>query len=94
MARSYRKNPIVKDASKYGKKMANRKVRRTKEGLPNGTLYRKVYPQYDVCEWSHRKTFGEAVADWYADQAPHSVFVGDEDPKDVVKNWAKGFYWK
>jgi hypothetical protein len=94
VARSFRKNPIVKDVSKYGKKFANRKVRRIDGEVPNGTQYRKFYSQYDVCEWSYRKTLGEAVADWYADQAPHSVFAGDEDPKNVVKNWAKDFLWK
>lgn len=94
MARSYRKTPIIKDRTKNAKKHANRKVRRLKD-IPSGGQYRKYYSQYDVCDWVFYKTLNQAIVDWYRHQAPHNItMVGRVKPEDVVKNWAKNFFWK
>lgn len=51
MSRSYKKTARCGDRKTIGKKLANRKVRRKKE-LYNHNLYKKVYPQYDVCDYN------------------------------------------
>lgn len=50
MSRSYKKTPIVKDheSGRWGKKQANRKVRRYKHAIPNGKWYRKIYNPWDI----------------------------------------------
>ena len=71
MSRSYKKNPVVKDKGKNEKRFANKKVRRTKN-VPNGGAYKKVYNQYDICDYCWRTcwrtTFEEHMRDrwsWY-----------------------------
>jgi len=55
MSRSYRKHvEISKDPGgpyrKFAKKMAKRKVRRTKD-IPDGKAYRKVYCSWEICDY-------------------------------------------
>lgn len=50
MSRSFRHNYILKFGSKGAKRSAARKVRRYKDTIPNGSWYKKLYPQYDVCD--------------------------------------------
>ncbi|GAG48178.1 unnamed protein product, partial [marine sediment metagenome] len=58
MSRSYYKSFINKDCGVGEKKLANRKVRRTKN-IPNGGSYRNVYSRYDICDWKYECTFRE-----------------------------------
>lgn len=50
MSRSYKKTPITKDghSGKFGKKVANRKVRQYKGDLADGKSYRKIYESWDI----------------------------------------------
>lgn len=57
MSRSYKKNPIIKDNTRGMKKVANRKVRRTKDIPLKGTAYKKAFPQYDIHDWICRYTY-------------------------------------
>lgn len=50
MSRSYKKTPVLKSNCGFSKKMANRKVRRTKDVF-SGTYYKKVFDSYDICEY-------------------------------------------
>ena len=49
MSRSYKKVLGWKVGSPSDKRLANQKVRRTKE-VPNGGAYRKIYESYDICD--------------------------------------------
>jgi len=54
MSRSFKKNAGWTDHrspfSKFAKKFANRKVRRTKN-IPNGGAYKKIYESWEICEY-------------------------------------------
>jgi hypothetical protein len=56
MSRSYKKTPIVKDghSGKFGKKVANRKVRHFKGDIANGKAYRKIYESWDIHDMINR----------------------------------------
>lgn len=52
MSRSYKKTPVVKDNgpfAQFARKQSNKRVRRTGD-LSNGCNYKRVYPQYSICE--------------------------------------------
>lgn len=94
MARSYRKTPIVKDIMKSGKKMANRKVRRSKD-IPNGGAYKKFYPQWDVIDWVYYNPITRLEKYYRERSAPHQRWWRDEiTPEEYVNKWAKEFFWK
>ena len=52
MSRSYKKTPVVKDRSPYHKNQANRRVRRTKGVVFKGALYKRLFEQYDICDYA------------------------------------------
>ena len=54
MSRSYKKNTFCSDYSplnKWGKRIANKSVRRHKDYLANGNSYRKVYDSWNIHDW-------------------------------------------
>lgn len=54
MSRSYRKSPVLTNYSKCRrqfKRFASKKVRKTTCG--NYGNYKKVYPQWDICDWKY-----------------------------------------
>ena len=58
MARSYKKNPVVKDSSKGMKSIANRIFRRKKNiCVANGNAYRKCFCSYNISDWWFRETY-------------------------------------
>lgn len=58
MSRSHKKNPIIKDKTGM-KKYANRKVRRYKKEIPNGTSYKQLFNSYDISDFSFSYTYNE-----------------------------------
>lgn len=52
MSKSRRK-PFIVDSStkKFGKRYANKKVRRYKGVIQNGKWYRKIYNSWDICDY-------------------------------------------
>jgi len=50
VSRSHKKRLVYKDNSVYGKKQANRKIRRLKLCI-NGNIYRRYYPQWDISDY-------------------------------------------
>lgn len=83
MSRSYRHNPITKDfgsSHKEIKKIANRKVRRRNGTLPNGNFYRRIFPQYEVCDWWTRYS----IHDWRRDQEEY-MHCWLNLPKEIIK---------
>ena len=62
MSRSYKKNPFYKDKSRGMKTVANRKIRRQRNNIPNGKAYQKFFCSYDISDFCFRKTFAEYCA--------------------------------
>jgi hypothetical protein len=113
MSRSYKKNPIIQGGKRHRRKwvknQANRKVRHT-QGIPNGTYYKRIYYQYDVCDnWTRLP-----LDTWYRFRDHYftvhfysswrrGVEVTDEyiekEQKEALKyytetRWKKYYYWK
>lgn len=65
MARSYKKNPIVKDhgafAANYGNRILRRMHKRGDYSVPDGKAYRFTVNPYDVCDHRSRETWEEHV---------------------------------
>lgn len=53
MSRSYKKTPVCKDgrSGKFGKKVANRKVRYYKGDIADGKSYRKIYESWEIHDY-------------------------------------------
>lgn len=68
MSRSFKKTyktyPCVKDsASKSSKRLANKKVRHTKD-ISNGGSYKKCYESYDISDYKWSWTRQEAIDEY------------------------------
>ena len=61
MSRSFKKSPVVTDADsgKVGKRFAKRKVRRYKDTISNGKMYRKIYDSWNIHDYTFRETLTE-----------------------------------
>lgn len=51
MSRSYKKTAGWKDHNKSSKKFASRKARRRINDLQDGSMYKKIYNQYNICDY-------------------------------------------
>jgi hypothetical protein len=52
MSRSYKKHPIYKDNTGSDNKTDfNRRLRRTRTDVPNGSHYKKENESWDICDW-------------------------------------------
>ena len=101
MSRSYKHNPFCTDrphGAKYWKRLANHKVRRSKE-IPKGKGYRKIYESWEIRDWAYRESYYDAVA-WYdkvtAEGYPYDYWIKKWPTlKDYMnKCWAHDFYRK
>ena len=98
MARSYKKQPVVKDRTIGMKTIANRKIRRMlKCGYPvaNGNAYRKLVCSYDICDWLFRETWAEYQArmEMYRKEYENGVcrFGALKDFRERMSYWD---WWK
>ena len=55
MSRSYKHTPYYKceKSCRVGKHIANIKVRRSKEEFKSGSMYKKLYDSWDICDYEH-----------------------------------------
>ena len=103
MSRSYKKNPVYTDrpnGAKYWKRCANKKVRRYKDNLDDGKMYRRIYNSWDIHDYINRWTKEEAIDYWYKVQT-EAGYRWYDITKDyptlenfLDKCWAPDFYWK
>ena len=98
MSRSRKKVPIFKDQStrKFGKKQANKAVRRQKEETFKGKEYKKVYCSWNISDYICYYSKEQAIHDWYAEenlpayqQRLHKRYKTLED---WIKQWRKWSY--
>lgn len=80
MSRSYKKTPIVKDghSGKFGKKVANRKVRHYKGTIASGKSYRKIYESWDIHDFVNRYSLLELRKDAEAEE---KAIINDAVPE-------------
>ena len=84
MGKSYKKNPFYKAHRSDGKKMANDRVRVSKD-IPNGGAYKKFFPPWDVIDYTIYWPWDEdidCVSTWY------------ETAEEIRKRWEKYYYRK
>ena len=70
MSRSVRRTPIRKDhnSGKWGKKQANKKVRREKDFFESGNNYKKIYNTWNIHDYVAYYTKEQAIKDWYEEE--------------------------
>lgn len=51
ISRSRKKHPFSIMRLRYGKNLANRRVRRLRLEISNGREYTRLYPSWDVIDW-------------------------------------------
>jgi|HigsolmetaAR206D_1030411.scaffolds.fasta_scaffold00003_82 hypothetical protein len=61
MSRSYKQTPVWKNGrpGRFGKKLANRKIRRYKEDISDGGQYRKLYESWNIHNFISYYPFSE-----------------------------------
>ena len=62
--------PICKDhpTGKWGKKQANKAVRRNKNSSLKGKSYKKVYDSWDIHDYISFYPKEQAIKDWYEEE--------------------------
>lgn len=91
MSKSYKKSPCYKDGNKWGKKFANRRIRRLKnEDIPNGSMYKRFYEQYNISDYKFYTTWNEFLlmknnSCWYNNDRP----LTEEEIKKLFNDWNK-----
>lgn len=95
MSRSYRKNPMVKDHNKGQKRIANQTLRRNNNKLESlkGGNYKKMYPQWDICDWCYVWPMQDAIDSWYEEEADHyKGWAWRHEQYKTLENWLN--YWE
>ena len=95
MSRSYKHTPRSGDTKdKFFKKYANRKVRRlpTDEHPLKGNTYKKVFCQYDICDYetvgiSFEQYWEGLVKRWYNWEWRYSEFPDREEAYQEYCRW-------
>lgn len=88
MSRSYKKTPRCGDTKTTGKKFANRRVRRRPlEEVYNRCSYKKLYEQWDICDYETVGYTFEAYwrselkwAAWHNQMFKHCINFKEEIP--------------
>jgi hypothetical protein len=93
MSRSFKKNPVVTDgdSGKVGKRFAKRKVRRYKDTISNGKMYRKIYESWDIHDYTSRETLNHNLLDYESCLLAFLNGGSVNDPKN--KKWYSYKYW-
>ena len=94
MSRSRKKVPIYKDQAtrKYGKKQANKAVRRRKEESFKGKEYRKVYSSWDISDYISYYSKEQAIKDWYQEENLPKYRQSLHNRYKTIEKWL--LHWK
>ena len=99
MSRSYKHTPRSGDKKdKFFKRYANRKVRRLPiDELPKGNTYKKVFCQYDICDYetvgiSFEKYWESLIKRWYEWERDYGYPYPDREK--VYQEYCKWFLRK
>ena len=94
MSRSKRHTPIVKSCGtgKWGKKQANKKLRREKYLSLKGKQYKKVYESWDINDYILYWPIEEAIKDWYDEEGEPENLQWRHERYKTLENYL--LYWK
>lgn len=67
MSHSRKKTPGFCDSNSWAKNYANRCLRRHKGEVGNGGWFKKMYEQYDICDWTDLYFYHSPIEKWVAD---------------------------
>lgn len=84
MGKSYKKNPFYKAHMSGGKKMANDRVRVSKD-IPNGGAYKKFFPSWDVIDYTIYRPW-DGDADY--------VYPWCKTAEESRRHWERYYYRK
>ena len=94
MSRSYKKNPYATDNgnSKNGKRIANRKFRRTlyNENTGGRLQHKKYTESWNICDYRWRMTREDAIH-WYKNEMEHKASSYFKKRYPTLEAWLK--YW-
>ncbi len=100
MSRSRKKHTILKDggrSSKSDKQIAN-KIFRSKikdlDYLPQKSLYKRFYEQYDINDWIHYWPLEEAIKDYETAEEDSYIKKHYKTLEDFIKYWKKLMFCK
>ena len=85
MGKSYKKKPFYKAHRSDAKKMANDRVRVTKD-IPNGGAYKKFFPQWDVIDYTIYRPWNKKTEERY--------FRWNYTSEECRSHWEKHYYRK
>ena len=70
MGKSYKKQPITKDKGigRNTKRIANKKVRRTKDFSSSGKAYKKLFESYLISDYKSYWPKSKAIERWYEEE--------------------------
>ena len=96
MARSYKKNFILKvggpSRRKFSKRQANKKVRKYKGYISDGNAYKKIYNSWEIYDYISLCSFSE-----WCDRNEcrvHKPWNEKQDKKDLYNQWSKYYLRK
>ena len=89
MSRSRKKVPICKDhpTGKWGKRQANRAVRRRKGESLNRKSYKKVYDSWDIHDYIAFYPKEQAIKDWYIEENDPNVIGWRHKKYQTLERW-------
>lgn len=90
MSRSYKKHPVLKEhrSGRFGKTMANRKVRRFRlETTGKSMLYKKCFESWDIQDYALRFPLEDMLLEW----EDETSWLRQTFPqrKDLIGYWRK-----
>ena len=94
MSRSYKKHPCIKESSphtKYGKKFANRKVRKSEETLQHKD-YKKQYCSWEISDYRFYMTRKEVISEFFASRAKEYHWMKQFATLKEALTWWKKTY--
>ena len=94
MSRSYKKTPRAGDTKhKSDKRRANHRIRRQKNKLFQGNMYKKINESWEICDYQSILTFEQfyedAIRQWYMWRYRYESFPSREDLYQKWFRWYK-----
>ncbi|TYP69638.1 hypothetical protein [Paenibacillus methanolicus] len=89
MSRSRKKSPVWTDhatpGTAWAKREAAKAVRRYKEYIADGRMYRKIYNPWNITDHRTYRTRNEAIADWVR----HRAYFPDQALAEALRDWER-----
>ncbi len=97
MARSFKKNPVVRErrrngkAQRYIKRQASRAVRKAGD-VPAGKQYRKFYCSWNISDYAFRNTWDDYIS--FMSNRRYGRELTEDEIKKERRYWERCYYRK